>query len=293
MTSNAPYQRDFDGDGAELQEKVVQIRRVAKVVKGGRNLHFNAMVVVGDGRGRVGMGLGRGQAVPDAVRNGTEIAKKHLVSIPLNGSTVHHTVNAKFGASKVLIKPAKAGAGVIAGGAVRAVMEALGVRDVVAKALGSRNPINVVKATMTGLQMLQGEHNPLSDEVLQAERAAQRRRESNRPEPPSSRSNSRSSRRQEPAPPQAPVAVAAQELVVDAPDDAPEAEAVVETPAAEVTVASDEPSAEIEAPVGEAVDEPVAQAADADAEPETTPEVAEDIAAGVDETEDDEDEDDA
>ena len=285
MTSNTPYQRDFDGDGAELQEKVVQIRRVAKVVKGGRNLHFNAMVVVGDGRGRVGMGLGRGQAVPDAVRNGTEIAKKHLVSIPLNGSTVHHTVNAKFGASKVLIKPAKAGAGVIAGGAVRAVMEALGVRDVVAKALGSRNPINVVKATMTGLQMLRGEHNPLSDEVLQAERAAQRRRESNRPEPPSSRSShSSSSRRAEPAPAQARVAVAVQEPVADAPDEAP---------AAENAVAADEPSAELEAPAEEAVEEPVAQAADAEAEPETTPEVAEDIAAGVDETEDDEDEDDA
>ena len=256
MTTSPSFQRDFDSDGGELQEKVVQIRRVAKVVKGGRNLHFNAMVVVGDGRGRVGVGLGRGQAVPDAVKNGTEIAKKHLVSIPLNGSTVHHTVNAKFGASRVLIKPAKAGAGVIAGGAVRAVMEALGVRDVVAKALGSRNPINVVKATISGLEMLRGEHNPLSDEVLQAERAAQRRRESNRPEQPSSRNSSRN-RRQEPTP--APAAAAA--AAAEAPSGPAVPEAAVEAPTTEETpiieeadaavaekTAAEEPTAEVEEP---------------------------------------------
>ena len=185
------FDRDFDGDGNELQERVVLIRRVAKVVKGGRNLHFNAMVVVGDGRGRVGMGLGRGLAVPDAVRNGNAIARRNMVSIPLNGSTIHHTVNMKFGASRVLMKPAQPGAGVIAGGAVRAVMEALGVRDVVAKALGSRNPINVVKATIAGLEQLRGVHTPLPDEVIQAERAAQKRRDAARPDTSRSRPGDR------------------------------------------------------------------------------------------------------
>ena len=160
--------------GDELSEHVVHIRRVAKVVKGGRNLRFNAMVVVGDGQGRVGAGLGKGQAVPDAVRNGANVARKSMVSIPLNGSTVHHSVSTSFGASRVIIRPAAAGAGVIAGGAVRAVMEAAGVRDVVAKTHGSRNPINIVKAALQGLQQLQGEHSPLPDAVL-GERASARR----------------------------------------------------------------------------------------------------------------------
>ncbi len=141
----------------DLQEKVVQIRRVAKVVKGGRNLTFNAMVVVGDGEGNVGAGLGKGKAVPDAVRKGATIAKKEMLAVALRGSTIPHSVTTKFGASKVLLRPAQPGAGIKAGGAVRAVMEAAGVKDVVAKALGSRNPINVVKATMQGLQMLQGQ----------------------------------------------------------------------------------------------------------------------------------------
>ena len=186
------FDTEFETDGNEFHERVVQIRRVAKVVKGGRNLHFNAMVVVGDGRGRVGIGLGKGVAVPDAVRNGNAIARRNMVSVPLNGSTIHHTVRTKFGASHVLLKPAQAGAGVIAGGAVRAVMEALGVRDVVAKALGSRNPINVVKATMAGLEQLQGDHTPLSDEIIQAEKIVQMRREAARPDSSSkSRSNDR------------------------------------------------------------------------------------------------------
>ncbi len=142
---------------SDLQEKVVQIRRVAKVVKGGRNLTFNAMVVVGDGEGNVGAGLGKGKAVPDAVRKGSTIARKEMLPVQMNGSTIPHSVTTKFGASKVLLRPAQPGAGIKAGGAVRAVMEAAGVKDVVAKALGSRNPINVVKATMLGLQMLQGQ----------------------------------------------------------------------------------------------------------------------------------------
>ena len=140
----------------EFTERVVHIRRVAKVVKGGRHLSFNAMVVVGDGHGRVGVGLGKGAAVPDAVRKGNSIARRALVLVPLRGSTIPHAVRAGYGASQVLIKPAPAGAGIVAGGALRAVMEAAGIRDVVAKALGSRNPINVVKATLEGLQRLQG-----------------------------------------------------------------------------------------------------------------------------------------
>ncbi len=172
---------DRGGEDGELQERVVQIRRVAKVVKGGRNLTFNAMVVVGDGAGRVGVGLGKGKAVPDAIRKGNTIARNSMVTIPLKGSTVAHSVNAHFGASRVLIRPAQAGSGVKAGGAVRAVMEAVGVKDVVAKALGSRNPINVVKATLSGLLMLQGsvEQEPLKRAVLPAapERRGPMRRE--------------------------------------------------------------------------------------------------------------------
>jgi small subunit ribosomal protein S5 len=144
-----------DDEGSDLVEHVVQIRRVAKVVKGGRNLTFNAMVVVGDGKGRVGAGLGKGKAVPDAVRTGTTIAKANMVDIPLAGATVPHAVTANFGASKVVIKPGAPGTGVKAGGAVRAVMEAAGVRDIVTKSLGSRNPINVVKAAIAGLEMMQ------------------------------------------------------------------------------------------------------------------------------------------
>ncbi|MCH7656566.1 MAG: 30S ribosomal protein S5 [Chloroflexi bacterium] len=156
--------RSYD-DGSDLQEKVVQIRRVAKVVKGGRHLTFNAMVVVGDGKGRVGAGLGKGAAVPDAVRKGTTIARRNMVSIQLKDATVPHAVRAHFGASRVLLKPAPPGAGIKAGSAVRAVMEAVGVRDIVAKALGSRNPINVVKATLVGLESFRGEDAEASKHV--------------------------------------------------------------------------------------------------------------------------------
>ena len=149
-----PRGRNNDGD-SDVQEHVVHIRRVSKVVKGGRHLTFNAMVVVGDGHGSVGVGLGKGGAVPDAVRKGTTIAKASMVKISLAGSTVPHQVVAHFGASQVVIKPGKPGSGVKAGGAVRAVMEAVGVKDIVTKALGSRNPINLVKATVQGLQHMQ------------------------------------------------------------------------------------------------------------------------------------------
>ncbi len=156
MTISYGSDRGYDTGRQELGEKVVLIRRVSKVVKGGRRLSFNAMVVVGDGNGRVGIGLGKGTAVPDAVRKGTAIAKKHLLKVPMKGGTILHAVRLRINASEVLMKPAAPGTGVIAGGAVRAVMEMAGIKDVVAKALGSRNPVNVVKATMAGLESLKG-----------------------------------------------------------------------------------------------------------------------------------------
>jgi len=137
-----------------LIERVVKIRRVSKVVKGGRNLTFNAMVVVGDGNGNVGAALGKAGAVPDAVRKGTTYAKKAMKHITLNGPTIPHQVTTKFSGAKVLLKPAAPGTGVIAGGGVRAVMEAVGVKDVLSKTFGSPNIINIVKATLIALDQL-------------------------------------------------------------------------------------------------------------------------------------------
>jgi small subunit ribosomal protein S5 len=143
-----------EGEELPLTEKVVRISRVAKVVKGGRHLSFNAMVVVGDGAGRVGIGMGKADAIPDAVRKGTTEAKKTLTSIPLKGSTIPHEALSKYGGALVMLKPAKPGTGVIAGGAVRAVVELLGVTDIVTKVRRSSNPVNVVKATFSALQTL-------------------------------------------------------------------------------------------------------------------------------------------
>ena len=157
-------------EGLELRDKVIRINRVAKVVKGGRRFGFAALVAVGDGNGRVGVAIGKAREVAEAVRKAMEHAKGHMITIPLKDGSIPHPVKSKFGGGHVIMKPARPGTGIIAGGAMRAVMEVAGVRDVVAKSLGSDNAISIVRATMQGLERLR---NPDEwKQALWAERTA-------------------------------------------------------------------------------------------------------------------------
>ena len=139
---------------SEFKEKLVAVNRVSKTVKGGRNMRFSALMVVGDEKGRVGCGMGKAVEIPEAIRKGTEDAKKSMITVPLNGTTIPHEVVGVFGTGKVKMLPAPEGTGVIAGGPVRAVLEAVGIKDIVTKSIGSNNKINMVRATLAGLAQL-------------------------------------------------------------------------------------------------------------------------------------------
>lgn len=139
---------------SEFKEKLVAVNRVSKTVKGGRNMRFSALIVIGDEKGRVGMGMGKAVEIPEAIRKAVEDAKKHLVTVPIVGTTIPHEVIGKYGTGKVVLMPAPEGSGVIAGGPARAVIESVGIKDIVTKSYGTNNPINVVKATIEGLSRL-------------------------------------------------------------------------------------------------------------------------------------------
>ena len=147
------YQQ-YGSDRSDISERVVSLNRVAKVVKGGRKFSFSALIVVGDGNGRVGAGMGKAREVPEAIRKGVEIAKRNMITVPMVGTTIPHEVRHKWGAAKIMLKPAAPGTGVISGGAMRAVIELSGIKDILTKSVGTNNPINTVRATMEALQSM-------------------------------------------------------------------------------------------------------------------------------------------
>lgn len=159
-------------DRTEFIERVVHISRVAKVVKGGRRFSFSCIAVVGDGRGRVGYGLGKANEVPESVRKAIDHAKREMIRVPMSGTTIPHGITGSYGAARVMLKPASTGTGVIAGGAVRAVVEAAGIHDILTKCIGTSNPHNVIKATLNGLSSLQ---SPELNAALRATTMPQRR----------------------------------------------------------------------------------------------------------------------
>ena len=168
--------RGGDDRGNEFQEKIVSLNRVAKVVKGGRRFSFSALVVVGDGQGTVGAGTGKAGEVPEAIRKAGEDARKHMIRVPLVGTTIPHDIRFKLGAAKVLLKPAVPGTGVISGGAMRAVVEAAGIHDILTKSLGTNNPINVVRATVAALASLRTLENTARLRGLEPEQIVGKRR---------------------------------------------------------------------------------------------------------------------